>query len=119
MSGTLYHSQEFTTTEYVGRDGRQHFEVRSLDGDSLSLGHTTWDEMKALAEAQGMPRTAWPEFLDYDFGIDVPLEEVRARQDVFRQHLLRLSKDAVDSHYWLARIVAWVRGGEAVFFCGN
>jgi hypothetical protein len=119
MSGTLFHSQEFMTTKYVGGDGRPHYEVRSVDGDSLSLGHTTWGEMKALAEAHGMPRSAWPEYLEYDFGIDVPLEEVYAKQDVFRHYLLRLSPPIVDRHYWLARVVEWVRGGEVIFFCGN
>lgn len=119
MGGTLFHSKEFATTAYVGGDGRQHFEVRCIDGESLSLGHTTWGEMKALAEAHGMPSTAWPEFLEYDCGIDVPLTEVRAKQGVFRQHLLRLSPAVADRHSWLARVVEWVRHGEAVFFCGT
>jgi hypothetical protein len=119
MSGTLFHSQEFATDVYIGADGRQHFEVRPVDGDQVSLGHTTWGEMKALAEAHGMPRNAWPEFLAYDFGIDVPLDEVRAKQDGFRSHLLRLSPSVLERHCWLARVAEWVRRGEAVFFCGN
>lgn len=119
MGGTLFHSQEFAKTVYVGADGRDHFEVVPLDGDSLGLSHKSWAEMKAFGEAHGMPLSAWPEFLEYEIGIDVPVEEVLAKQDVLRQYLLELPSEVVDRHYWLSRVVEWVRQGEAVFFCGT
>jgi hypothetical protein len=119
MSGTLYHSKEFTAEEYLGCDNRVHFEVMCVDGDSLGLSHASWREMKQLAEAHGMPPDAWPEFLAYDFGIDVPLDEVRSKQNRFRTHLLRLPSSVLAEHYWLGCVAEWVRRGEAVFFCGN
>lgn len=119
MSGTLFHSREFAAVDYVGGDGLKHFESHSVDGDSMSVGHTTWNEMKRLAHLHGMPLTSWPEFLDCDFGIDVPLAEVAAKQDVFQEHLLKLPQSVLDQHHRLAEVAGWVRRGEAVFFCGN
>lgn len=119
MGGTLMHSKSFTKDEYVGNDNRPHFELRPVDGDSTNLSHSSWREMKDLAETHGMPRKVWPEFLDHDFGIDVPIDEVYARQGEFRQHLLALPLEVVRSHYWLERLVGWAREGEAILFCGN
>jgi hypothetical protein len=65
-----------------------------------------------------MPRDAWPEFLDHEFGIDVPLDEVLARQGEFRQHLLSLPQEVVCQIGWLESLVGWVQSGEVVFFCG-
>jgi hypothetical protein len=118
MSGTIYHSREFVKSEYLGADGHPHFEVRCVDGQSLGLSHASWNEMKSYGEANGMPLTAWPEFLDHEFAIDLPLEEARERQALFRQHLLQLPLSDTSTDYWLAHVVEWVRRGEVVFFCG-
>ncbi len=119
MSGTLFHSKEFATKEYRGVDGRTHFEVVPIDGESASLGHVTWQAMLDLAESHGMPRGVWPEFLAHDFGIDVLLDDVRAKQVRFRHHLLLLPQTSLDQHRWLAFVAEWAGRGESVFFCGN
>ena len=119
MSGTFFHSRAFDAIEYVGGDGRVHFEIQAIDGESLALSNTTWEEMKSHCESLGMPRAAWPEFPEYGLGIDVPIADVNAKQDGFRQYLLDLPKAFLEQHHWLEQIASWVRGGETVFFCGN
>jgi len=118
MGGTIYHAKRFVRRDFVGNDGKSHFEVETVKGDSDNMSHSSWREIKDLAEANGMPRSAWPEFMDHEFGVDVPLEEVDARQAEFRRHLLALPPDVIRQHCWLERLTEWVGNGETVFFCG-
>lgn len=119
MGGTLFHSKEFATQELVASDGQKYFEVRSVDGDSINFPHAIWSRLKAITEAHGMPREAWPEFMDHDFGISVSLEEVHAKQADFRRHISRLPSAVLNEDEWLAQIVEWIQNGEEIFLCGN
>jgi hypothetical protein len=117
VGGSLFHAKDFAKNNYTGGDGQPHYELLPINGECIGLGHTTWSEMKDLSELHGMPHNAWPEFLDYDCGIDIPLDAVRDKQDGFRRHLLELPTSVLKQHYWLAKLAEWVQRGESVFFC--
>jgi hypothetical protein len=114
MGGTLIHSREFRVEEF----GDGHFELVEIDGDSDNCSHASWNEMKELAFAHGVPKNVWPELLDHAFGIDVSLETVRKLQHPIREYVLELPEEVLNSHRWLRDIAKWFRNDEMVFFCG-
>lgn len=118
MGGTLIHSRELAVTHYVGLDGQPHFEISPVDGECTNLSRSSWEQLKAFAESHGMPRHAWPEFLDHALGIDVPLDEIHSRQAAFRLHLLSLPQEVVEQDEYAKLFVTWVKSSEIVFFCG-
>ena len=59
----------------------------------------------------------WPDFTQYENCIDLPLEEIAAKQEPFRRAIESLSAEAIDGNHHLALIDGYVRGGEQVFFC--
>lgn len=119
MSGTLYHAKDFFKREYIANDGRLHYELIAIDGESCILSHATWREMKCSCKAYSIPFECWPEFLEIDLGIDAPLSAIRAKQEAFARQLLSLPKQATDENENLRKLVGWIQQGEIVFFCGN
>jgi hypothetical protein len=116
MSGSLYHARRFERRPYVGADGNEHWEIEPIDGAADVVSHTSWHGLIRHCAELGVPEDVWPSFILCECAIDVPLDEVQAKQRPFRRALLGLSPVHSSGHELLARIVAYLERGEAVFF---
>jgi hypothetical protein len=116
MAGSLFHSCEFRIVQYMGRDGKQHHEVRPVDGDLEVVAYSSWKELKDFGRTHGIDNSEWPEFLEHPNTIDLPLSDIRVRSDRFRTAVAHFDRSA-DCPYWLARVLTYLDRGEQVFFC--
>lgn len=113
MAGSLLHGRSFEKVDYIGNDGRPHYEVAPVDGDVEIVSISSWVELLDYCERMGIERTVWP---GYEHEFDVPLEEVRKKNDRIREPLLQLTPEEISELRWLERIVSYVRRGELFFF---
>lgn len=117
MAGSLIHSKTFRVERYEGRDGKPHYEVLPEDGDYDVMSYSTWSEVRRYCAALGIASEVWPDFTDYQSAIDVPLDEVDAKQGPFLRAIESLPAEAVARNDALGRIVEYLRRGEKIFFC--
>ena len=115
MSGSLFHARRFSRRPYIGADGGEHWEVELIDGDADVVSHSSWLELIGYCAALGVPEDLWPTF-ERECAIDVPLDQVEAKQALFREALRKLSLAHVSGHELLSRVVTYLDRDEAVFF---
>jgi hypothetical protein len=116
MAGSLFHSRRFRAKPYTGLDGKPHHEIVPVDGDSDAVSYSSWSEMKEFGHSHGIPDSTWPEFLEHEFAIDVPLDEIESRSNRFRSAASRLDRGDL-LPYWLAKMLEYLDRGEYIFFC--
>jgi hypothetical protein len=117
MGGSLVHSKTFRINRWQRENG-PHYEVRPDDEGSYDFfSYTSWDELMRYCAGFGIPPEVWPDFRRYECCIDVPLEEIAAKQEPFGRAIESLPAEVIAGNRHLARIDGYVRNGEQVFFC--
>ena len=118
MGGSLVHSKTFRITSWHSEEFGSHYEVGpDEEGDYDFFSYTSWTELKTYGETFGVPPEAWPDFTAYQCCIDVPLDEVKAKQEPFRRAIATLPAEVIAGNRHLARVAKYLRRGENVFFC--
>ena len=112
------HAIEFRKNEYTGGDGKPHYELETIDGDSEGMGNTTWQALKQFFATLGVHPDAWPEFPNHQLSIDIPIPEVDAKNEVLRKALRenRSAIEAADMPERYRKILAYIERGERIFF---
>lgn len=114
MAGILLYGRDFRAESYLAKDNTPHHEIRPVGGDFYSLSEATWEQITSLCSQSGIPIECWPV---YDSSIDVPIEEVREKNQILRSTLLAVPEVVVRSQIWLEKIVDRVRQGYLVVYC--
>lgn len=117
MPGSLYHARHFSKRPYVGADGREHWEIDLIDGDTDVVSLSSWAALIDYCAELGISEDVWPT-IDCECAIDVPLDQVEAKQAAFREALRKLGPTEVSASKLLSRVVSYLDRGEAVFFTG-
>ena len=116
MAGSLFHSREFRAESYVASDGTSHHEIVTVDGRVEGVSYSTWAELKRFGESHRIATDVWPEFVDCEFGIDIPIRSIGPKSDRFRAAIVDFDRTAPSPH-WFAKILEYLDAGEYVFFC--
>ncbi|MEJ7640549.1 MAG: hypothetical protein WKF75_21905 [Singulisphaera sp.] len=118
MGGSLVHSKTFCINSWHSEQYGSHYEVGpDEEGDYEFFSYTSWNELKKYCARFGIPPEVWPDFTHYEGCIDVPLEEIAAKQEPFRRAIESLPAEVIAGNRHLALIDGYVRNGEQVFFC--
>ena len=118
MGGSLVHSRIFRIRSWHSVPNGSHYEVGpDEEGDYEFFSYTRWGELKRYCARFGFPPEVWPDFTQYECDIDVPLEEIAAKQEPFRRAIEPLSAELIAGNHYLALIDGYVRSGEQIFFC--
>lgn len=117
MAGSLHQFKTFHLSHYIGIDGCKHFEIIHDEGDIDVVSLTNWTEMKAYARGIGITDDLWPEFMECEEGIDIPMPAVEAKQAAIRESLSRLTMSQIGDNDLLGRIARYVANGDTFFFC--
>jgi hypothetical protein len=113
MGGSLFHSKALREERYTGQDGKAHYELIPLNGDSVSISQSSWKEVVEFYEARGVPRSAWPV---YDANIDVPTDDLARKVAQLRLLVAQLDINSVTAPYWAAFVHEKLSSGEIVFY---
>jgi len=118
MGGSLVHSKTFRIASWSSEEFGSHYEVGpDEEGDYDHFSYTSWGELKGYCERFGVPPEVWPDFTAYECCIDVPLDEIAAKQEPFRRAVEGLTPEVIAGNRHLARVAEYLRRGEQVFFC--
>ena len=114
MAGFLIYGKDLRPEHYKGADGKPHYEILSVEGDFYTISNSTWDGLTELCSVHGVPIAYWPVF---ETCIDVPIEEVRIKNQMLKQPVLALPDGVVQSSHWLGKIFDRIKQGDIVVYC--
>ncbi|MCR9118625.1 MAG: hypothetical protein NXI22_16945, partial [bacterium] len=78
--------------------------------------YSSWTETKQFGADLGVADDAWPDFTDYEFAIDIPLDAIVPASERLRAAVAKIDRSTEWPH-WFARIIYHLDAGEHVFFC--
>ena len=116
MGGSLVHSKTLRVTRWQSEEFGSHYEVGpDEDGDYDHFSYSRWGELKRYCADFGVPAEVWPDFTAYESCIDVPLDQIVAKQGPFRLAIESLPGEVIAGNRHPARIAVSLCDGEQAF----
>ena len=117
MGGCYVHTRTFQVKRWDSERFGPHHEVGGEGpDDSENFSYRSWLELQAYTEARGLSPELWPAFMDCNYGLDVPLEALKIRQEPFRRAIEALPAGVIAGNAFLARIAGHLRDGQQLLF---
>lgn len=113
MAGIFSYGTTVTLSAFVDQDGVIHHDIEINDGGETDISFSSWSEVQKEAEGLGVPASMWP---DYRTAIDLPVDDVTAKNKALREMVKRLGIASGGRGTWLDDVVDLFNKGYYILF---
>jgi len=113
MSATVIYGVDFKEDVFEGAKG-PYSELNPIDGGDFGLSYSSLDDIKTYCKQFGIPVESWPDYIGAD-GIDIPVEELKRKNENLRTVLTQLTSEQRQGIRWLDRFCQIMDEGKLFY----